>query len=432
MNELDFPKTKEQIEKELEKYLADSITELPSITYEKGEFKTYFYPTSLTKEQIFEALHIIKQYIENIRIHTFDTNYVIFQSMGSNIYDTKNLLNGIKYKFISIGINKVEITKNGNLLQEEVQSIIEIIKYFFTKKNKINIYQRLSELGTKIYCNSTYIKNVEDKKYFNIIEEDWNSLGGYKEIKQEVQETIILPLMHSDVFEKVSELARGKPSQNFPKAILFEGPPGVGKTSMARIIASQAGIPMIYIPIENILSKYYGESAKNLSEIFDHAEKIEKVILFLDEIDSLATSREQGIVEATRRVLSVLLRRIDGFENKNSILTIGATNRAKDLDHALLSRFDAIIRFKLPDTNERYNIFKKFIQHLTKDELVALAKISEGFSGRNIKDTCEMAERKWARILILENKEISPPPMSIYEEIIRKKQLEFEIWNSSG
>lgn len=432
MNELDFPTTKEQIEKELEKYLTDNFTELPSITYEKGEFKTYFYPVTLTKEQIFETLGIIKQYVENIRIHTFDPNYVIFQSMGSNIYDTKNILNGIKYKFISIGINRVEITKNGNLLQEEVQSIIEIIKYFFVKKNKINVYQRLFELGTKIYCNSFYVKNEDDKKYFSLIDEDWSSLGGYQEIKQEVQETIILPLMHSDVFQKVSELARGRPSQNFPRAILFEGPPGVGKTSMARIIASQSGIPMLYIPIENILSKYYGESAKNLSEIFDHAEKIEKVILFLDEIDSLATSREQGIVEATRRVLSVLLRRIDGFENKNSILTIGATNRAKDLDHALLSRFDTIIRFKLPDTNERYNIFRKYIHHLTQQEMEILARISEGFSGRNIKDTCEMAERKWARILILEKKEITAPPLSIYEEIIRKKQVEFELWNLSG
>lgn len=432
MNELDFPKTKEQIEKELEKYLTGNTLELPCITYEKGEFKTYFYPSVLTRGQIFDALQIIKQYVENIRIHTFESNYVIFQSMGSNIYDTKNILNGIKYKFITIGVNKVEITKNGNLLQEEVQSIIEIIKYFFIKKSKINFYQRLLELGTKIYCNSFYTKNEEDKKYFNIIEEDWNSLGGYHDIKQEVQETIILPLLHSEIFQKVSEMARGSPSQNFPRAVLFEGPPGVGKTSMARIIASQSGIPMIYIPIENILSKYYGESAKNLSEIFDHAEKFERVILFLDEIDSLAVSREQGIVEATRRVLSVLLRRIDGFENKNSILTIGATNRAKDLDHALLSRFDAIIRFKLPDESERYNIFRKYIQHLTEEELWTLAKITHGFSGRNIKDICEMAERKWARILILENKSVSPPPIKIYEEIIQKKLLELELWNISG
>jgi len=432
MVELDFQTAKKQIEQEIEKLDLEGSIELPVVSFEKGEFKTYFFPEVLTKEQIYDTLGIIKQYIENIRIHTYDPNYVIFQSLGPNLYDTKNFLNGIKYKFISIGVNRVEISKGGNLLQEEVQSIIEIIKFFFSKKQKINFYERLVQLGTKIYCHPTYIKNKEDEKYFNIIEEDWNSLGGYIDIKTEIQETVILPLLHPGVFEKVSELARGKKIHNYPSAILFEGPPGVGKTSMARIIASESKIPMVYIPIENILSKYYGESAKNLSEIFNYAEKFSRVILFLDEIDSLAVSREQGIVEATRRILSVLLRKIDGFENKNNVLTIGATNRAKDLDHALLSRFDVIIRFLLPDIRERFNIFIKYIKHLQEKELLELAKISEGFSGRNIRDICEMAERKWARIIIKENKEIVPPPKEIYEEIINKKKLEFELWNSSG
>jgi SpoVK/Ycf46/Vps4 family AAA+-type ATPase len=432
MVELDFQTAKKQIEQEIEKLDLEGSIELPVVSFEKGEFKTYFFPEVLTKEQIYDTLGIIKQYIENIRIHTYDPNYVIFQSLGPNLYDTKNFLNGIKYKFISIGVNRVEISKGGNLLQEEVQSIIEIIKYFFSKKQKINFYERLVQLGTKIYCHPTYIKNKEDEKYFNIIEEDWDSLGGYTDIKTEIQETVILPLLHPGVFEKVSELARGKKIHNYPSAILFEGPPGVGKTSMARIIASESKIPMVYIPIENILSKYYGESAKNLSEIFNYAEKFSRVILFLDEIDSLAVSREQGIVEATRRILSVLLRKIDGFENKNNVLTIGATNRAKDLDHALLSRFDVIIRFLLPDIRERFNIFIKYIKHLQEKELLELAKISEGFSGRNIRDICEMAERKWARIIIKENKEIVPPPKEIYEEIINKKKLEFELWNSSG
>lgn len=418
--ELDFHTVRNQIEQELEKYFKDNI-ELPQITIEKGETKIQFFPYSISKENIYDVLLILKKFLENIRIHTMDSYYVIFQSLGFNLYETKNFLSGAKFKFISLGTHKVEITKSGNLLQEEVQAIIEIIKYFFSKKKKSNFLERLVQLGVSIYSHPSLLLNEEEKKFINPIEEDWNHLGGYEDIKLEVQETVILPLMHPEVFLKVSELARGKKITNYPSAILFEGPPGVGKTSMARIIASESRIPMIYIPIENILSKYYGESAKNLSEIFDLSENFDKVILFLDEIDSLAGSREDGMVEATRRILSVLLRKIDGFENSQKVLTIGATNRMEDLDHALISRFDAIIRFPIPNLSERIKIFAKYIKHLEKESLIELAKISEGFSGRNIKDVCEMAERKWARILITEKKEIQPPPFEIYKEIVLKK-----------
>ncbi len=137
-------------------------------------------------------------------------------------------------------------------------------------------------------------------------------------------------------------------------------------------------------------------------------------------------------MEATRRVLSVLLRRIDGFENKKNVLTIGATNRAMDLDHALLSRFDVIIRFPFPSTEERFKIFKKYIKHLNDKEISYLANISDGFSGRNIKDICENVERKWARILITEKRNLEPPPLKIYEVSIKRKKNEIEMWNQSG
>jgi SpoVK/Ycf46/Vps4 family AAA+-type ATPase len=195
---------------------------------------------------------------------------------------------------------------------------------------------------------------------------------------------------------------------------------------MARILAKEAGLPLVYVPIENILSKYYGESAQNMAAIFDACDAFERAILFLDEIDSLAGSREEGMIESTRRVLSVLLRKIDGFERKSGILTIGATNRAMDLDRALLSRFDTIIRFPMPDLHEREAIFRQYVHHLNDAELKKLAELGEGLSGRNIRDICQMAERRWARRLVLEKVTASPPPVSVYLELVRDKIRDIE------
>jgi len=111
------------------------------------------------------------------------------------------------------------------------------------------------------------------------------------------------------------------------------------------------------MPLEAIMSKYYGESESRLAEIFEASAALGSVILFIDEIDSLATSREAGLHEATRRILSTLLRKIDSFESDGEVLVICATNRKKDLDPALISRLDLSIRFELPDAKTRAGIF---------------------------------------------------------------------------
>ena len=120
------------------------------------------------------------------------------------------------------------------------------------------------------------------------------------------------------------------------------------------------------------------------------------VILFIDEIDALATSREGGLHEATRRILSTLLRKIDSFESEGEVLVICATNRKKDLDPALISRTDLSIRFELPDALTRAQIFQRYAKQLSESDLTELGELSTQLSGRDIADICKEAERKWA------------------------------------
>jgi hypothetical protein len=430
--EIDYPAAKAQIETAVLDHLRElksDSAELPNLSFEKGEFRFQF-PASMDRLIVFEALQLIKNHIENLRVHTFEPGYAVFQSLGENLYTGRYNPSGIKYKFVAIGsTSRVEISRKGNLSQDEIQSCIQLFYLFHPKSGRTNPVEKLRALGINVYISEKNPETTEDQKKSGFIHfqpesgDPWSWIAGYGKTKQEVQESIILPMKNPEIFKSVAKMARGVEGGNMPKAILFEGPPGVGKTTMARIIAYETGIPLVYVPVENILSKYYGESAQNMAAIFDAAAEFETIILFLDEIDSLAGSREEGLVEATRRILSVLLRKIDGFESRDGVLTIGATNRAGDLDRALLSRFDQTIFFPLPDEFERAAIFSTYARHLDPKELENSARAAEGLSGRNIRDICEYAERRWARMLIAAKKVPCPPPAELYEQISIEKVM---------
>ncbi|KAK9852562.1 hypothetical protein WJX84_012167 [Apatococcus fuscideae] len=225
---------------------------------------------------------------------------------------------------------------------------------------------------------------------------DWDILAGYEEQKQQIEDTLLLALQHPEVYEAIAAGTRLRPGSNRPRAVLFEGPPGCGKTTSARVIASQASVPLIYIPLEAIMSKWYGQSERTLADMFKAAEDLPGCLVFLDEIDSLATSRGSDMHEATRRLLGVLLRQLDGFKEQSKTVVIGATNRKQDLDPALLSRFDSAIGFGLPSDKCRHQILKQFAKHLDEQSIAAIVHLTGGMSGRDLRDLCESAERRWA------------------------------------
>ncbi|URE16319.1 Holliday junction DNA helicase ruvB N-terminus [Musa troglodytarum] len=225
----------------------------------------------------------------------------------------------------------------------------------------------------------------------------WENIAGYDEQKREIEDTILLALQSPEIYDEIARGTRCKFETNRPRAVLFEGPPGTGKTSSARVIAKQAGVPLLYVPLEVIMSKYYGESERLLGNVFSLANELPSgAIIFLDEVDSFAVARDSEMHEATRRILSVILRQIDGFEQEKQVVVIAATNRKQDLDPALISRFDSLILFSLPDQKTREEIAAQYAKHLLKTELVLLASATEGMSGRDIRDVCQQAERHWA------------------------------------
>ena len=140
--------------------------------------------------------------------------------------------------------------------------------------------QNLESLGARVY-------QVQDSSY------DWDYLAGTEEAKQQIEDTILLTLERPDIFDKITQVTRVRFEKNRPKAVLFEGPPGTGKTTSARIISHQVKVPLVYIRLESILSKYYGEAESNLGKVFENCISLGKCMIFIDEIDSLAQSREK-------------------------------------------------------------------------------------------------------------------------------------------
>ncbi|RLN57849.1 hypothetical protein BBJ29_002178 [Phytophthora kernoviae] len=249
---------------------------------------------------------------------------------------------------------------------------------------------------------------------------NWDSLAGYQDVKLEIEDTVVLALQNPELYERIAQKTRCRYESNRPRAVLFEGPPGTGKTLSARIIAQQAGIPMIHIPIESVVSKWYGDSEKKMSAIFDACEKLDGAIIFIDEIDALAGDRSGGTMhEASRRILSVLLQKVEGFASAKKTTVVCATNRKQDLDAALISRFDLCIRYNLPDEKTRRAVYSRYAKQLSEEDLLQLATVSPQLSCRDIKEICEYAERKWASKVLKKEETGEVPTLRTYMEAVK-------------
>ncbi|KAF2292172.1 hypothetical protein GH714_014766 [Hevea brasiliensis] len=219
----------------------------------------------------------------------------------------------------------------------------------------------------------------------------WDDIGGLENVKRELQETVQYPVEHPEKFEKFGM----SPS----KGVLFYGPPGCGKTLLAKAIANECQANFISVKGPELLTMWFGESEANVREIFDKARQSAPCVLFFDELDSIATQRGSSVGDAggaADRVLNQLLTEMDGMSAKKTVFIIGATNRPDIIDPALLrpGRLDQLIYIPLPDEDSRHQIFKACLRKspVSKDvDLRALAKYTQGFSGADITEICQRA-----------------------------------------
>ncbi|CAN6285724.1 unnamed protein product [Urochloa humidicola] len=219
----------------------------------------------------------------------------------------------------------------------------------------------------------------------------WADIGGLEGVKRELQETVQYPVEHPEKFEKFGM----SPS----KGVLFYGPPGCGKTLLAKAIANECQANFISVKGPELLTKWFGESEANVREIFDKARQSAPCVLFFDELDSIAMQRGGSVGDAggaADRVLNQLLTEMDGMNAKKTVFIIGATNRPDIIDPALLrpGRLDQLIYIPLPDEASRHQIFKACLRKspVAGDvDLGALARFTAGFSGADITEICQRA-----------------------------------------
>ena len=252
----------------------------------------------------------------------------------------------------------------------------------------------------------------------------WDDVGGLDELKEELQEAIEWPLKHKEAFE----YAHVKP----PKGVLLYGPPGTGKTLIAKAVAKTTESNFISIKGPELLSKWVGESEKGVREIFRKARMAAPCIIFFDEIDALVPKRGSAGSDShvTENIVSQILTEIDGLEELNNVLIIGATNRLDIVDPALLrpGRFDRVIEVPNPDIKGIEMIFKIHTKDKPLSEDVDLKKITElskGFSGAEIEEVCNRASLCGVKRFV-ENKEKSVKTIKITQKDFEKSLEEIK------
>ena len=261
-------------------------------------------------------------------------------------------------------------------------------------------YERLAKLEVRMEHFLSALREVEPSAIREVFVEvpnvRWSDVGGLARLKQRLVEAVEWPLRYAPLYEQ----AGVRP----PKGILLSGPPGCGKTLLAKAIANESQVNFISVKGPALLSKYVGESERQVRDVFRKARQAAPCIIFFDELDALMPARGGAVSDTpvTDRVLSQFLAELDGIEELKGVLVLGATNRLDRLDPAVLrpGRFDEVVEIPLSEEPERREIFEVHLRGkpvARNVKISDLAARSEGFSGAQIASVCNLAALRAVR-----------------------------------
>lgn len=218
----------------------------------------------------------------------------------------------------------------------------------------------------------------------------FNDIGGMEEIVKNVKENILFPLQFPNIFKGGSGLLSP------PRGVLLSGPPGCGKTMLAKAIAKESKASFINLRISTLTDKWFGESQKLVKAVFTLARKIQPTIIFIDEIDSFLRSRQSNDHEVTAMMKAEFMSLWDGLttDQEARIVILGATNRPWDIDQAILRRMPKQFSVPLPSLEQREKILRLTLKEINLEsgfDFAKIARLTDGFSGSELKELCRNA-----------------------------------------
>lgn len=238
-------------------------------------------------------------------------------------------------------------------------------------------YKKISKgINNRVEGVETRRETLQEEAYTSIVSSvKFDDIAGIDEVKEELLELVDF-LKNPSKYQKLDIV--------MPKGVLLSGPPGIGKTMIAKAMANEAGVPFFYHSGSSFVQMYAGMGAKRVRDLFSNAKRNAPSIIFIDEIDSVGKTRDGNRSDEREATLNELLTQMDGFDENSGIIVIGATNKIDVLDEALLrsGRFDRKLFLELPNIEDRVKILKKYFKNKKVDfDFYEIAKLCVGFSG---------------------------------------------------